>query len=173
MKSIAKLSYLRISPRKVRLVANLIRGKDVMRAKAILEFAIKKGSLPLLKLLHSAIAGAKHNFKMEEQNLYISKITVDEGPKLKRVRPRARGQAYPIHKKTSHITIILEEKEGISPLVTSVGTINQVVKDKEKEVLKTSEKEESLKPKFNIDMKQKVKSSEVRGIQRMFRRKAI
>lgn len=109
MPVVAKLRYLRIAPRKVRLVADLIRSKSVRQAETILRFQVKRAASPLLKLLRSAIANAKNNFKMKEQNLYVSKITVDEGPKLKRWRPRARGRAYPIHKKTSHITLILEE----------------------------------------------------------------
>lgn len=105
----AKLRYLRIAPRKVRLVADLIRGKKVADARRILEFTIKKASLPLLKLLNSAVANAKHNFNLNEENLYIAKILVDEGPKLKRIFPRGRGHASEIQKKTSHVTIVLEE----------------------------------------------------------------
>jgi large subunit ribosomal protein L22 len=106
----AKLRYLRIAPRKVRLVADLIRGKSVSEAETILNSLSKKSALPLSKLLKSAIANAKNNFQLNPTKLYISKITVDEGPKLKRWRPRARGQAYEIQKKTSHITLVLEEK---------------------------------------------------------------
>lgn len=105
----AKLRYLRMAPRKVRLVADLIRGKSVEEAQNILNFTQKRAALPILKLLKQAIANAKNNFHLDEKNLYISKITVNEGPKLKRVFPRARGQADVIQKKTSHITLILEE----------------------------------------------------------------
>jgi len=106
----AKLRYLRIAPRKVRLVADLIRGKSVKKAETLLEFQIKRPAAPLLKLLRSAAANAKKNVGLSEEVLRVSKITVDEGPKLKRSRPRARGRAYPIQKKTSHITIVLDEK---------------------------------------------------------------
>jgi large subunit ribosomal protein L22 len=109
MPVIAKLRYLRIAPRKVRLVADLIRGKSVKDAEEILQFQIKRGAEPMRKLLKSAVANAKNNFKLSTENLYISKLTVDEGPKLKRWRPRARGRAYPIQKKTSHITVVLDE----------------------------------------------------------------
>src|SRR4030042_3742626 len=105
----AKLKYLRIAPRKVRLVADLIRGKRVEVAQNILNFNTNKSSTVILKLLNQAIANAKNNFKLFDKNLYISKITVDGGPILKRIRPRARGSAYEIQKKTSHITIILDE----------------------------------------------------------------
>ena len=105
----AKLNYLRIAPRKVRLVADLIRGKSVEEAQTILNFTIKKGAQPLLKLLNSAVANAKNNFKLETAKLFISKNEVNEGPKYKRMRPRARGQGYEIQKKTSHISLFLDE----------------------------------------------------------------
>ncbi len=108
----AKLNYLRIAPRKVRLIADLIRGKSTKEAETILHFQVRRASGPMAKLLKSAIANAKNNFKLKEEGLYISKITVDEGPKLKRSRPRARGRAYEIQKKTSHITLVLDERKA-------------------------------------------------------------
>ncbi len=107
----AQLKRLRTSPRKVRLVADLIRGMDVEDAKSQLEFVSKKSSKQLLKLLNSAIANAQNNFNLDVSNLYISKIVVDEGPTLKRWRPRAMGRAASIRKRTSHITIVLDERE--------------------------------------------------------------
>lgn len=104
-----KLKYLRIAPRKVRLVADLIRGKTIEEAKTILKFTIKKSSKPFLKLLNSAAADAKHNFNLDEKRLFISHLLVDEGPKLKRAMPRARGRTAMIQKKTSHITLVLDE----------------------------------------------------------------
>jgi len=109
MPVVAKLKYLRIAPRKVRLVADLIRGKSVEQAQTLLHFTVKKANEPLLKLLKSAIASARNNFQLQESNLYICKISVDEGPKYKRYMPRARGQAYEIQKKTSHVTLWLDE----------------------------------------------------------------
>ncbi len=109
MPTTVKLRYLRITPRKVRLVADLIRNKSVEEAQTILNFTIKKAVGPLTKLLKSAVASAKNNFHLEESNLRVSKITIDEGPKYKRWMPRARGQAYEIQKKTSHITLVLDE----------------------------------------------------------------
>lgn len=106
----AKLNYLRMAPRKVRLVANLIRGKDVTEAERILRFVKKKAKNPLLKLLQSAIANAVNNFKLKKDDLFISKILVDEGPRLKRILPRARGSVHIIQKRSSHIEIILKEK---------------------------------------------------------------
>jgi len=107
----AHLRYLRIAPRKVRLVADLIRGKTVKEARNILTFCQKKAALPLLKLLNSAVANAKHNFGLQEDNLFISEIFVNEGPRLKRIFPRAMGRADIIQKKMSHVSIFLEEKK--------------------------------------------------------------
>lgn len=108
----AHLRHLRISPRKVRLVIDVIRGMNIKEAQTQLEFISKRASRPILKLLNSAIANAENNFNLEKDNLYISKIFVNEGPILKRWRPRAMGKSSPIHKKTSHITIVLDEKSS-------------------------------------------------------------
>jgi len=105
------LNNARIAPRKSRQVVDLIRNKDLTKARNLLEFTVRRASDPILKLLNSAAASAKNNFKLEEQNLYVSKITVDEGPKLKRSFPMSRGRAYPILKRTSHITLVLSEKD--------------------------------------------------------------
>lgn len=103
-----KLNYLRIAPRKVRLVADLIRNKSTKEALVILNFTKKRAAQPLTKLLKSAITNATNNFQLDPNLLYVSQIKIDEGPKLKRVMPRARGITSPIQKKTSHITIVLE-----------------------------------------------------------------
>ncbi len=108
----AKLRYSRISPRKVRLVADLIRGLQVDEAEKVLQFTVKRSAMPILKVLKSAVANAEHNYNLKKIDLYISEITVDGGPIIKRYRPRARGVAFPIQKKTSHITIKLAEKGG-------------------------------------------------------------
>lgn len=105
----AKLNRLRIAPRKVRLVADLIKGKKPDQALAVLGFTPKKATKPMRKLLRSAVANAK-DLELDEKKLYIKKITVDQGPTLKRWRARAMGRANNIQKKTSHITIVLEEK---------------------------------------------------------------
>ncbi len=109
MISKAKLSYLRISPRKVRLVADLIRGERVEKAQAVLKYTRKKAVLPILKLLNQALANAKDKTKSEDKELYIAQIYVDEGPSFKRVFPRSRGKADTIQKRTSHITLVLDE----------------------------------------------------------------
>ena len=105
----AKLRFLRMGPRKVRLVADLIRGRDVIRAHNTLSLLQKKAARPVLKLLNSAIANAKHNFQIDKENLRVSAITVDGGPVLKRSMPRAHGRATPIRERTSHINLVLAE----------------------------------------------------------------
>src|SRR5690625_1977475 len=110
-KAVAK--QVRIAPRKVRLVMDLIRGKEVGEALAILRHTPKASSPVIEKLLHSAIANAEHNYEMEPNNLVINEAYVDEGITLKRFRPRAQGRASRINKRTSHITLVLtEKKEG-------------------------------------------------------------
>lgn len=106
------LNNLRTAPRKTRQVADVIRNKNLVEARAILEFTIKRPADPMLKLLNSAVASALHDFKLKEDNLYISKVTVDEGPKLKRWHAMSRGRAYPIIKRTSNITLVLSEKNS-------------------------------------------------------------
>lgn len=102
---------VRIAPRKARLVIDLIRGRSVAEALAILQFTPRAGSPIITKVLKSAVANAEHNFDLETQNLFVSKAFVDEGPTLKRFRPRAKGSASAINKRTSHITVIVSEKE--------------------------------------------------------------
>ena len=109
-KAVAK--YIRMSPRKGRQVIDLIRGKNVAEAFAILQFATHKGAIPISKVLKSAVANAEHNYALDADNLWIKEAFVDEGPLMKRVKPRARGRADLIRRRSSHITIILGEKEG-------------------------------------------------------------
>jgi len=107
----ASLQNHRISPRKVRLVADMIRGKGVEQAKTILTYASKKAKHPIHDLLDSAIANALHNHKIEAGTLFVKEIRVDQGFVLKRSIPMARGSAFPIKKKTSHIRIVLDTRE--------------------------------------------------------------
>lgn len=109
-KAVAK--YIRISPRKARQVIDLIRGKDVGEAFAILNFTAHKGTESITKVLKSAVANAEHNYALDSDNLYIREAYVDEGPTMKRIRPRARGRADLIRKRSSHITVVVSEKEG-------------------------------------------------------------
>ena len=105
----ASLNYARISARKVKIVADLIRGKKVSEALAIVKFAPKASAEILEKLLKSAIANAENNHFMNRANLYVAEIYANQGPTLKRIRPAAKGSAVRIRKRTSHITIVLRE----------------------------------------------------------------
>ena len=108
-KAVAKT--VRIAPRKARLVVELIKGKTVAEALAILQFTPRAGSPIVAKVLKSAIANAEHNYDLDAQNLVVSEAYVNEGPTLKRFRPRAKGSASPINKRTSHITVVVSQIE--------------------------------------------------------------
>ena len=110
MESKAVAKYVRIAPRKVRVVMDLIRGKNVAEAFAILKFTPKVGADAIEKVLKSAVANAENNFDMNVDKLYVSSAFVDQGPTLKRIHPRSRGQAFKILKRTSHVTIVVDEK---------------------------------------------------------------
>ncbi|PWM51897.1 MAG: 50S ribosomal protein L22 [Clostridiales bacterium] len=107
-KAVAK--YIRISPRKAAQVADLVRGKSVGEAYAILKFTPNKGAAIIEQVLKSAVANAEHNYNMDVDKLYVSTIFVDQGPSLKRFKPRAMGRADGIMKRTSHITVMVSEK---------------------------------------------------------------
>ncbi len=107
----ASARYVRMSPRKVRQVVDLIRNKDIGEALAILQLTPRASSQVIEKLVKSAVANGENNFDMDPDSLYIAECYVDQGPTLKRIRPRARGMADRIAKRTSHITVVLKEKE--------------------------------------------------------------
>jgi len=131
----AKLKYLRISPRKVRLVADLVRGKKAEEAQAILNFTVKRACLPVLKLLNSALANAKDIAQKDGSTLFISKITVDEGPTLKRILPRAKGKADRMMKRSSHITLVLDEKWSEAEAIEKGKKNKKVLNKKDKSVV--------------------------------------
>jgi large subunit ribosomal protein L22 len=109
-KAVAK--YMRISPRKVRLIMDQVRGRKVEEALNQLSFAPQRGAFVLKKLINSAVANAEQNLNMDVDKLYIKRIFADEGPTLKRFRARAMGRATRIRKRTSHLTVILDEAES-------------------------------------------------------------
>lgn len=110
MQAKAAANYIRIAPRKVQLVVDLIRGKAVGDAIAILRHTPKAASPVVEKLVNSAVANAEHNYSMDPNKLVISEIYVNQGPTLKRFRTRAMGRASRINKRTSHITVVVSEK---------------------------------------------------------------
>lgn len=105
----AKLSHLRMGPRKVRLVVDMIRGRKVAKAQEILVLSKKLAARPILKLLNSAVANARHNHNLVAENLCVKTIMVDGGPMLKRWMPKAHGRATPVRERTSHISLVLAE----------------------------------------------------------------
>ena len=111
-KKVAKayLRYVRIAPRKIQIVCDLIRGKDAGTAMAILMQTPKAASEPVLKLLKSAAANAENNHQMDPEKLYVSACYANPGPIIKRIMPRAQGRAYRINKRTSHVTIAVSER---------------------------------------------------------------
>ena len=111
MQAKATVTYVRISPRKVKIVLDLIRNKPVDVAAAILKYTPKAACEPVGKLLKSAVANAENNFNMDKSQLYVAEALVCPGPIMKRVRPRAQGRAFRIEKRTSHITLTLKEAE--------------------------------------------------------------
>lgn len=194
MKITAKLNHLRISPRKVRLVTDFIRGMDVKKAETQLKFLTKRVAEPILKLLNSAVANASHNFDVEKDNLFISEIQVNEGPTLKRWRARAMGRAAPIMKRTSHINLVLETKKEVKAKKKpakkpEVVKLEEVKKIKEEPIEKKVEEKEKPVPKpkptpparpygASPDAKRRFFSRQTFGnlkkdIKRVFRRKAF
>ncbi len=111
MEAKAQVTYVRISPRKVKIVLDLIRNKPVEEAAAILQFTPKAACEPVGKLLKSAVANAENNYNLDKASLYVAQALVCPGPIMKRIRPRAQGRAYRIEKRSSHITLVLKEME--------------------------------------------------------------
>ena len=168
---IAKLNKLRLSSRKARLVADLIRGKDALRAKAILTFSGKAAARPFLKLLDSALANARHNFHLTDANLYLAQVLVDEGAKLKRWRPRSRGRAFHIQKKTSHLIIVLKEKGGRGIKAAAVPAEEKTSGVGQTKAVKVSSP--ATKSRLRGGEPAQKKASASQGAKRIFRRKAF
>lgn len=107
----AQAKYVRIAPRKVQIICDMIRGKDAAYAVALMEHTPKAGCEYVIKVLNSAVANAENNLDMDPEKLYVQSCYVDAGPILKRGQPRAHGRMYRINKRTSHITVVVAEKE--------------------------------------------------------------
>ena len=165
----SQLNGLRMAPRKVRAVVNLLKGKDVNKALAQLEYFIRRPVAPIKKLLNSAIANAENNMNMVKDNLYIKNIVVDEGVKLKRFRAKGFGRAAAIQKKTSRITIVLGER--ISGLRSEKRAKNkkETTAEDTKEVAKQNE---AKKPEVKREMGSKGNVLGDLG-KKLFQRKAI
>ena len=161
----SKTNNLRLAPRKVRAVVNLIRGKGVNEALDQLEFLVRRPSSSVIKLVKSAIANAENNFHLVRENLFIKEIKVDEGVKLKRFMPRGFGRASTIQKKTSHITLVLGER--VAGLKKS-----EADKQKKEKILKTDKvNNEDKKPEIKKEIGQKAANKGF--VKKMFQRKSI
>ena len=160
MKVEAKLRFLHMSPKKVRLVANLIKKLSVKKAELQLKYSPQRSARSLEKLLKSAVANAENNFHLSKNNLFISGIRVDEGPALKRWRPRSRGVAYPIKKRSSHIYITLSE---INPTEKPINPVQKETKKKEKveKIQQDQGAEESIEKERRYLSEQKVSRSKI------------
>ncbi len=145
----AQLRYLRMGPRKIRLLLDLIRGMKVGDALRQLQFSSKTASAPLVKLVHSAIANAAHNYQMPEESLIVKRAFVDGGPMQYRWMPRAHGRASPIRKRTAHVTIVLEgdmpEGKGKKKETTVIDATPVVEEKKPKTTKKTVAKKKETK----------------------------
>lgn len=160
----AQLKNLRISPRKVRLVSGMLKGADATTARAQLEYLVKKSARPMAKLLESAMANAHSNLGLVKENLFIKNIIVNEGTKLKRFRPKGFGSASPLEKKTSHITIVLDEK--VPGLKAKPGK-------KEEEKTESKTKETDKKEKGKPEVKKEIGKKGTKVSKKIFQRKAI
>lgn len=166
----AKLRYLRMAPRKVRLIAAMLKGLSVNEAEAQLLLNPRRASDPILKLLRSAVSNAKNN-KLDLEKLIVKEIRVDKGPILKRWLPRAQGRATPIHKISSHVTIVLEESQkGKQPRFKIVKP--EKIRKAKAEKIKAEQAKEAEKKPEKPEMKE-VKPEKRGFAQRIFRRKSI
>ena len=154
MKVSAKLNYIRISPRKVRIMTSLIKGLDGCEAVSQLERTVKRSSVPLRKLLQSAMSNGENNFGIDKDNMYVHEVKVGEGPTLKRWMPRAFGRAAQIRKRTSKIEIILEE------IIEGAGrkTKEQMEEERKNRMAEKEKREQTLR-KEQAQIKKESKSS--------------
>ncbi len=173
----AKANYQHISPKKARLVAEAVKGMDVLEALNRLDFIQKKASGIIKKALNSALANAEHNFNMDKNNLFVKNVIVNEGPTLKRQKARAMGRAMLIRRRRSHIEIILEQKEK-RKVKKKTGKIEkpdikEVSKDeiKKKKDIKKGSKNKKPESKGKISKKRKEKKGN--PLKKMFRRKNV
>jgi large subunit ribosomal protein L22 len=173
----AHARYIHVSPQKLRLVANMIRRSRVDEALQQLRFSSKKAALPITKVINSAIANAVHNFDMNRDDLVVKAITVDGGPVMKTMTPRAQGRGFMLRKRTSHISVMLESRPRTGKAKRSIFTAKKtehVHKHDEIEAGKEAETIKTEKPKIKQAPKseEKVKRNLVDLKRRLFNRKS-
>jgi len=176
----ARLNNFRMSAKKARLTVDLVRGKTAIEAKSQLRYLPGKMSEPLYKLIESAIANASHNFGLDKNNLFIERITVDDGPALQRFRPRAHGRAYPILKRSCHVEVILNEiEEGKGRRKVEKQEVKTVSYEEIKKATKEAEKilagqRNRLKKEEKKEEAKKGRDAKGSGpLSKIFRRKSI
>jgi len=174
----AQLNGLRIAPRKVRLVADLIKAKDVEIALDQLAHLAKRSALPVMKVLNSAVANAEHNHRMVRSNLFVKLVWVDEGVKLRRWRPKGFGRAAPIQKKTSRVNIVLDERvAGVRAAEQSVQPKPNVEETppvtEENEAKETTKAAPKIAPKAVPNKEQRPAKGLGGRVRKMFQRKSI
>ena len=175
----AQLNYLRISPRKVRAVAELLKGLDVDLAEAQLRYLVRRPAKALLKLLNSAASSAKHNLGLDKNYLYIKEIIVNEGMKLKRYKPKGFGLSMPIQRKTSHIKIVLDEISGEKRKKKEafLAKFPKIEEKKEEKKIESREIKVEKKQKAEKEIEKVSRKGSFGGIKtlgrRLFRRKVV
>jgi large subunit ribosomal protein L22 len=166
----AKLNYLRVSPRKARLITDFIKGMELKQAENHLRFTPQRISGHLLKLLHSAASNAQNNFKIDKDILYIKDIIVNEGTPFKRWHPVSRGRAFPIMKRTSNINLVLGVKKGVKPKKLPIAKTQ-----KEEEIQKDLKTIKKISKKSKPEAPRELgKISKIKGLtKKIFRRKSF
>ncbi len=166
-----QLRSIRISPRKVRLAAHTLKGLDATQARFQLNYLIKRSARPIMKLLDSVMANARHNFGLVDSNLFVKNVIVDEGSKLKRYRPKGFGSSSPIEKKTSHVTIILSEKvPGLKADKVEKASADNAASD----TIKTSDDSKSKTTRRKTKTEDKSGKSSTGAVKRrLFQRKTV
>ena len=169
--------YIHVSPRKLRLVADMVRKRQVDYALEQLRFSSKNAALPLAKAINSAVANAVHNFNLNKENLFVKTITIDQGPVYKRYAPRAQGRAFVERKRTSHINVVLEAREKTKKTNRSIFSLRprtvettEVKKDRSVEEGKVNENTQAPKQAGRSD--EKVKQNKVSLKRRLFNRRS-
>jgi len=173
MQTQAKAKFIKNSPKKVRLVADLIRGLDVEKATIQLQFMSKAAATPLAKLLKSAISNAEENLKLRKNNLFIKEIRIDEGPTLHRWMPKAQGRATPIRKRTSHIILVLDERiptaeKDIEEVKSKKAVKDDIIKVDDFDKVKEKQKDDDK----SLEKGKKVKSGSKSFSKKLFNRRS-
>lgn len=166
----AKARYVRVAPRKMRAVADIVRGMKATDALNQLRFIGKSASRPIEKLLRSAVANAEHNFSLQKESLKVKKLSVDGGPVLKRYQPRAYGRAVPVRHRTSHITVVLEGR--LAPKPKKEKTLPPKSEVKPSISSEKPKMEDKKQPEFEVQ-KNVGKEQKRSFVRRFFRRKSV